>query len=145
MTEGHAGIVIARPLADVFAVLTDAEKTPAWSASAVEERWLTPPPVGVGSRRLAVTRGMGRTSQNVAEVTAYEPGRSWTMTSVSGPRFVATADFATVDQGTRVDFTWTFALTGALRLIEPVFLRAFMSRFEQDLARLKSMMESGSL
>ena len=67
------------------------------------------------------------------------------MTSVSGPRFVATADFATVDQGTRVDFTWTFALTGALRLIEPVFLRAFMSRFEQDLARLKSMMESGSL
>ena len=99
MTEGHAGIVIARPMADVFAVLTDAEKTPAWSASAVEERWLTPPPVGVGSRRLAVTRGMGRTSQNVAEVTAYEPGRSWTMTSVSGPRFVATADFATVDAG----------------------------------------------
>ncbi len=67
------------------------------------------------------------------------------MTSVSGPRFVASADFATVEQGTRVDFTWTFALTGVLRLIEPVFLRVFMSRFEQDLARLKSMMESGRL
>jgi uncharacterized protein YndB with AHSA1/START domain len=49
MTEARAAIVIARPLEDVFAVLTDAEKTPAWSASAVEERWLTPPPVGVGS------------------------------------------------------------------------------------------------
>ena len=97
------------------------------------------------SRRLAVTRGMGRTSQNVAEVTAYEPGRRWTMTSVSGPRFVATADFATVDDGTRVDFTWSFALTGVLRLLEPVFLRVFMTRFEQDLARLKTMMESGRL
>jgi uncharacterized protein YndB with AHSA1/START domain len=145
MTEARAAIVIARPLEDVFAVLTDTEKTPAWSASAVEERWLTPPPVGVGSRRLAVTRGMGRTSQNVAEVTAYEPGRSWTLTSVSGPRFVATADFTTVDHGTRVDFTWSFALSGALRFIEPVVVRVFMSRFEQDLARLKSMMESDRL
>jgi uncharacterized protein YndB with AHSA1/START domain len=145
MTEGRAAIVIARPLEDVFAVLTDPEKTPAWSQSAVEERWLTPPPVGVGSRRLAVTRGMGRTSQNVAEVTAYEPGRGWTMTSVSGPRFVASADFATVDHGTRIDFTWSFALTGALRFMEPVIVRVFMRQFEQDLVRLKAMMESDRL
>ena len=47
MTEAHAAVVIARPLEAVFAVLTDAEQTPAWSASAVEERWLTPPPVGI--------------------------------------------------------------------------------------------------
>jgi uncharacterized protein YndB with AHSA1/START domain len=145
MTEGHAAIVIARPLDELWVVLTDPEKTPRWSASAVEERWLTPPPVRVGSRRLAVTRGLGRTSRNVAEVTAYEPGRSWTMTSVSGPRFVATAEFATVEDGTRIDFTWSFALAGALRLIEPLVVRAFMSRFEQDLARLKSMTESGRL
>ena len=145
MTDARTSIVIARPLEDVFAVLTDAERTPAWSASAVEERWLTPPPVGVGSRRLAVTRGMGRTSQNVAEVTAYEPGRGWTMTSVSGPRFVASAEFTRVDEGTRVDFTWSFGLTGALRLAEPVFMRVFMGRFDQDLARLKSMMESDRL
>ena len=145
MTEGHAAIVIARPLEDVFAVLTDPEKTPLWSAPAVEERWLTPPPIGVGSRRLAVTSGLGRRMENVAEVTAYEPGRGWTMTSVSGPRFVATAAFATVDEGTRIDFTWTFALTGASRLVEPVVVRVFMRQFKQDLASLRSMMESGRL
>jgi uncharacterized protein YndB with AHSA1/START domain len=145
VNEGHAAIVIVRPLEDVFAVLTDPEKTPLWSAPAVEERWLTPPPIGVGSRRLAVTSGLGRRMENVAEVTAYEPGRGWTMASVSGPRFVARAAFATVDEGTRIDFTWTFALTGAMRLAEPVVVWAFMRQFKQDLARLRSMMEGGRL
>jgi uncharacterized protein YndB with AHSA1/START domain len=145
MTEVHAAVVIDRPLADVWTVLTDPEKTPVWSSSAVEERWLTPPPIGVGSRRLAVTRGMGRRSENVAEVTAYEPGRSWTMASVSGPHFVATAGFATVEEGTQIDFAWTFALTGPMRFIQPLVVRTFMRSFQQDLARLKAMMESGRL
>jgi uncharacterized protein YndB with AHSA1/START domain len=145
MTEARSAVVVERPIEDVWAVLTDPVKTPLWSAAAVEERWLTPPPVGIGSRRVAVTRAMGRTSENVAEVTAFEPGRSWTMTSVSGPRFVATAKFMTVDAGTRIDFTWAFALTGAMRLIQPLVVSLFMRQFERDLGRLKSMMESGRL
>lgn len=145
MGESQASVVIRRPLEDVWAVLTDAEKTPAWSASAVEEHWLTPPPHGVGSRRRAVTTGFGRRSTNDAEVTAYEPNRSWTMTSISGPRFVASAVFEAVDGGTRVDWTWLFDLQGPLRLVQPIVVRAFAGQFAKDLARLKELMESGRL
>ena len=105
MVESRATIAISRPLDAVWDVLTDPEKSPIWSTPAIEERWLTPPPVGIGSRRRAVNRGFGGWRHD-AEVTAYEPRRSWTMTSVSGPRFVATAVFGTVDAGTGVAFTW---------------------------------------
>lgn len=126
-------------------MLTDPEKTPLWSASAVEERWLTPPPHGIGSRRLAVTKGFGRRSQNAAEVTAYEVNRGWTMTSVSGPRFVASAAFAPITGGTHIDFTWRFELGGPLRVVEPIVVRAFMRSFERDLGTLKALLESGEL
>ena len=145
MAESRATITISRPIDDVWAVLTDPEKAPIWSTPTVEEHWLTPPPHGLGSRRRAVNRAFGRTQTNDAEVTAYEPGRSWTMTSVSGPRFVATAAFEPVDGGTTVDFGWSFKFGAGQRLLEPIFLRFFMGQFTKDLARLKDLMESGRL
>ena len=41
MAYAHLSVRLARPLEDVFAVLTDPEETPKWSAPAVEERWIT--------------------------------------------------------------------------------------------------------
>ena len=145
MADASATITILRPIDDVWVVLTDPEKSPIWSTPTVEEHWLTPPPHGLGSRRRAVNRGFGRTQVNDAEVTAYEPGRSWTMTSVSGPRFVASATFESVVGGTRVDFAWTFLLGAGLRLFEPIVVRVFMRQFTKDLVRLKELMETGRL
>jgi uncharacterized protein YndB with AHSA1/START domain len=145
VADGNATITILRPLDDVWAVLTDPEKSPIWSAPTIEEHWLTPPPHGLGSRRRAVNRGFGRTQTNDAEVTAYEPKRSWTMTSVSGPRFVMTAEFEPVEGGTRVDFGFSLRLSAGLRLFEPIFMRVFMGQFRKGLARLKELMESGRL
>jgi hypothetical protein len=46
-------IVIGRTIEDVFAVLTNVELTGRWYPMDVEEWWITPPPHGVGSVRLA--------------------------------------------------------------------------------------------
>ena len=145
MADARLSVTISRPLEEVFAVLTDPEKTPKWSASAVEERWITPGPPAIGSRRLAVTQLMGRRSQNIAEVTAYEPNRMWEMKSVSGPPFVARAEFARTDGGTRVDWTWSFDLQGAMRPFGPLVAWLFGRLFAKDLVRLKRMMETGEL
>jgi hypothetical protein len=67
------------------------------------------------------------------------------MTSVSGPRFVARADFEPVEGGTRVDLAYTFDLGRATPLIGPVLTRLFARQMARDLARLKTMMESGEL
>ncbi len=117
MADARLTITIRRPLEDVFAVLTDVEKTSTWSAPAVEEHWTTPPPHGIGSRRHAVTSMMRMRSQNDAEVTGYDPNRSWTMKSISG----------------------------LLRLFEPMVTSLFGRQFAKDLAHLKELMESGAL
>ena len=138
-------VTIARPVDEVFAVLTDPTLTPRWSAPAVEEAWITPPPIGIGSRRRAVTRGFGRRSENVTELTGFEANRSWQMTSVTGPRFVADARFEPADAGTRVEFTYRFDFGPATRIVGPIVSRAFRAQFDKDLARLKTLMESRAL
>jgi|SRR5438105_3727907 len=145
MADARFTFTISRPLEEVFAVLTDPEKTPKWSAPAVEEHWITPGPPTIGSRRLAVTQLMGRRSQNVAEVTAFEPNRMWEMKSVSGPPLVVRAIFAPVDGGTQVDWTWSILLRGPMRPFGPIVAWLFGRLFAKDLVRLKRMMETGEL
>jgi hypothetical protein len=88
---------------------------------------------------------MGRRSENIAEVTAYEANRMWEMKSVSGPPFVARAEFARTDGGTRVDWTWSFDLQGPMRALAPLATWFVGRQFTKDFARLKRMMETGEL
>lgn len=54
----HHAITIGRPIEDVFAVVTDVEKTERWFPLKVKEWWTSEPPHGVGStRRARVTIG----------------------------------------------------------------------------------------
>jgi uncharacterized protein YndB with AHSA1/START domain len=145
VTGADLSITIDRRVEDVFAVLTDVEKTRLWSADAEEEHMTTDPPVGVGSTRHAVGRMLGRRMENDAEVTAFEPNRAWTMKSLTGPSWEASATFRAVDGGTRVDFSWSFGLGGALALFRPLLMIMFRRRFSADLRRLKDLMESGAL
>lgn len=137
-------IVIARPVEQVFAVLTDVELTPLWSSSADREWWTTPP-ITVGSRRVSRGRMLGRHVENKAELTEFESGRTWTMSSRTGPQFDVSARFEATNEGTRVDWTGTFGDGGisglAISALAPVFWR----RFATDLGRLERLMETGQL
>jgi len=101
--------------------------------------------VGVGSRRHAVTRYLGRRAENDAEVSEFEPNRKWTMCSLSGPPWEVSAIFEPVEGGTRVDWIWSFRFSGVLRLFEPLMVGMLSRMSTKDLARLKDMMESGAL
>ena len=146
MTQVSLTITIDRPVADVFRVLTTPEDTPKWSSSALEET-LTSGPVGVGSTRRAVVRSFfGRTTTNETIVTVYEPYRRVAMRTTSGPVPVeATWSFTPVPGGTRVDWDWSFALAGIVRLLAPALTSYFRRAFRRDLDCLKQLMESGLL
>ena len=66
-------ITIRRPIEDVFAVLTDVEKTGTWFPGNVKEHWTSPGPHGVGSTRHAVVTTFGRRTENDAVTTEYDP------------------------------------------------------------------------
>lgn len=147
MTVARMSVTIARPVEDVFRVLTMPEDTPKWSASAVEERLTSPGPVGVGSTRHATVRTFGgRTTTNETIVRAFEPNRRVAMRTISAQvPFEAAWSFDKVAGGTRVDWAWSFEFAGVARLFGPAFGRYFRRSLERDLARLKAMMEAGEL
>jgi len=138
-------IVIGRPIEDVFAVLTNVELTGRWYPADVEEWWITPPPHGVGSVRRARVRVLGRATENDAVVTAYDPPRFAAMKGSASAPFEATLAFEPVDGGTRVEVETIFHLSGAMRLIGPLFIRSYERGWDTGLLNVKRMMESGEL
>ena len=144
MSGARATITIARPIEDVFAILTDVERTGTWFPWNVEEHWTSPPPHGIGSTRHAVVRMLGRRTENDAVVTEFDPPRRAAMigTSRNAP-FVAELDFAPVDGGTRVDVAVSFQLTGPSRVAGPPFAWLYGRAWRRGLAELKRQLEQG--
>ena len=147
MATVELSVTIARPVSDVYRVLTTPELTPRWSSNAIEEHMTTPGPVRVGSRRRATVRRPGRgTTENEIEVTAIEPERSMAVRSIEAPvPFTSSWTFTPVGDATRVDWRWDFQLRGWMRPIDVILGPTFGRTFRRDLDRLKSMMETGEL
>jgi uncharacterized membrane protein len=147
MSTAALTVTIRRPVADVFAVLTNLENAARWSR-AIEETVITPGPMGVGTRRRAVVPGFaGRTMENVMELTEFEPDRRLAMRSVSGLPFEVriAIDVVPLADDCRLDWLVSFDPGGLLRPTGPLLAGAYRRSFAKDLARLKAMMESGEL
>jgi uncharacterized protein YndB with AHSA1/START domain len=70
---------------DVFAVVSDYTAAPRWQRATKSARWLTEPPVRVGTRHEQTTRFMGRDMSASYEVVALDPGRSIAIRSIDAP------------------------------------------------------------
>jgi uncharacterized protein YndB with AHSA1/START domain len=146
MSRVNVSATIRRPIEDVFAVLTDVEQTASWFPADVEEHWTSPPPHGVGSTRHAVVRIGGRTSENDAVVTAYEPPRLAAMHGITpGAEFHAELRFTETGDGTRVDVGVDLASRGLRRAVMPVFASWYRRQWSRGLATLARCMESNEL
>ena len=146
MARTHHTVIVARPIEEVFAVLTDVTLTGRWFPLDVEERWTSAPPHGVGSTRRARIRMLGRVQENEAMVTAYDPPRLAAIagTSPNAP-FDATLRFASVDAGTKVDAGIEIRMGGILTPIGAVFARWYGGKWDEGLINLKRLMEAGGL
>ena len=149
MAHADVGITIARPVEDVFTVLTNPTLSPKWAANALEGELLTAGPPRVGSRRRAVVKGMfGGTMESVMEVTELEPNRAVALKLISaswGGTGRTRYTFEQVGDGTRVDWHWEMEPGGWMKPLAVPFMALFGLGFQKDLNNLKAMMESGRL
>jgi uncharacterized protein YndB with AHSA1/START domain len=146
MATSHAHVTIARPIEDVFRVLTDVEQTAGWFPVEVEEHWTSPPPHGVGSTRHAVIHAFGRRSENDATVTEYDPPHRGVMVvDAQGVKATVALDFMPVEGGTRVNTAIDTNARGIMRLAVSPFMSWYAGKWREGLARLKAMMESGEI
>jgi uncharacterized protein YndB with AHSA1/START domain len=140
-------VTIARPVEDVFGVLSDVKNVPIWSSTTIDETLLTPGPLRKGSRRRAVIKGFaGRTMQNEAEMIEFEPNRRMVVEVLDAPvpaRIVI--DVTPVDAGARLDWTGIISPRGILAPTAPLLARLYRMAFEKDLKKLKALMDRGEL
>lgn len=140
-------VMIARPVEDVFAVLSDVKNVPTWSSRTIEETLLTPGPLRKGSRRRAVVKGFaGRTMQNEAEMIEFEQNRRMVVKVLDTPvPAQIVIDFTPADGGTRLDWTGIVSPRGLLAPTAPLIARFYRMVFEQDVRNLKALMDRGEL
>lgn len=141
MIAYDAEIMIDRPAAEVFPYLAQIAHFPKWmggtSTSAISDG-----PMRVGYRyRYQTDEG-----EFEMEVTDLEPGRRVGMRTLSGP-FEWTGSFEVEDagdRGSRVSSRGQTRLRGLLRLVQPFVAGETRKRGQQDLVRLKALVESAA-
>jgi uncharacterized membrane protein len=130
---------IERPVADVFAYVTDVRNVPEWQESAVSAEWIEE-----GKRFRERRTFLGRTAELELEVTALEPESRFDVRAVKGPvEFAIHHSFADGDGATLLHVTGEAKLGGALRFAAGMAKKQAERQFRNDFDRLKAILEGG--
>lgn len=141
-------VVIARPVEDVWAGLSNADNVKRWSVSGSEFKQTSPGPMGVGASLEEGRVVLGRFVRYQSfVVTEYEPNRTLAMTvTLFGMiRKSSTLRFAlgATGEGTRVTYVAEMDLKSGLRPFEGRLAKLLSQGLERQLANLKSLVEAG--
>jgi uncharacterized protein YndB with AHSA1/START domain len=134
-------VLIARPIEDVFAFLSDLENVPKWNYAIVETRKVSKGPVGVGTTYRQV-RSVPSRSEERLEITTYDPPRRLEIRGQLGPfrsRLLYALD--ATGEGTRVTNTVELELRGPGRLVGRVAVPRVRDAVAANLRKLKELLE----
>lgn len=136
--------LIDRPQKDVFAFVANPGNMSKWNSAVVSLEQVTPGAVGVGTKFKSVGEMMGRRIEGEMQITAYEPETKCGFQINAGPMQVnITLAFKTVGTGTKINLNAQGNPGGLFKLAEGVLAGRVKSMMEENLARLKSVLEKG--
>jgi carbon monoxide dehydrogenase subunit G len=142
MARAEHTVVVERPPDEVFEFLTDLSNVAAWQSGAVEVRQ-PEEPLRVGTRYVQVLKFLGKRIKTSLEVVEFEPGRRFSLKTVSGPiPFEVRHALEPAGAGTKLHVTLEGEPGGFFRLAEPLVERNAQRQIEGDFARLKEMVEA---
>jgi hypothetical protein len=138
-------IVIARPTAEVAAFAREPDNAPKWYVNIESVEWQTPPPLAVGSRVAFVAQFLGRRLAYTYELVELEPAARLVMRTSEGPFPMETTYTwgPAAGGGTRMTLRNRGEPSGFGKLVAPLMASAMRRANRKDLARLKSILESG--
>lgn len=138
------GALIDRPIKDVFAFVSNPNNMSKWNSAVVSLEQITPGDVGVGTKFKSAGEMMGRRIEGEVQVIAYEPDTKCGFQMNAGPMQVnINLSFKTVGTGTKISFNAQGNPAGFFKLAEPVMAGRVKAMMEENLSRLKSVLEKG--
>ena len=136
---------IARPVTDVWAVLTDYRNDPRWRRGV---RRMDPTPAGpveVGTTTDEVMRLAGRTYRNLGLVTAVDVGRSFRWRTTDGAQATGSRAVRPLDAGgSHIRLELHVRVVGIQRLMAPLLAMMLRRNLTGDVERLRRLLENGS-
>jgi len=138
------GTLIDKPVKDVFAFVTNPNNMSKWNSAVVSMQQITPGPVGMGTKFKNVGEMLGRRIEGEMQVVAFEPDTKYGFQMNAGPMQVnVILTFKTVGTGTKLNLNAQGNPAGVFKLAEGVMQGRVKSMMEENLARLKSVLEKG--
>lgn len=133
--------VIARPRAEVAAYASDPDKAPEWYENIQAVDWR--PPLAVGSQLAFVAQFLGKRLEYTYVVRELVPGVRLVMSTAQGPfPMETTYEFADAGEGeTRMTLRNRGEPAGFKKVAGPLMARAIRRANEQDLRRLRAILE----
>ncbi|HLB63201.1 MAG TPA: SRPBCC family protein [Anaerolineales bacterium] len=142
MIKVEASVLISRPVEEVFAFSNNPANSTKWQEGLVESRITSQGPIGVGTQITDVRKFLGRDLDSKLEVIAYQPNKSITLKTVSGPiHFQITQTYEVAEGGAKMTTIGEGEPGGLFKLAEGAVKKQFENQIQGDLARLKKVME----
>jgi hypothetical protein len=134
--------IIHRPIADVFAFVSNFENHPKWETDFLEVKQLAKPD-GLGTLYLCVLKFPGQRATSRFTITEYEPNHK--IAFEGEPAGPATPKgsylFESVADGTRITSAPRPEFRGVFKLLEPLMARYIRQSNEAHLRNLKNVLE----
>ena len=134
---------IARPRSVVAAYAGDPDSAPAWYVNIKSVRWVTKPPLRVGSRIAFAAEFLGKRLVYTYEIVELIPGELLRMRTAEGPFPMETTYTweSTSDGGTRMTLRNRGSPSGFFNLVAPIMSIAMRRENRKDLSNLKRILE----
>jgi carbon monoxide dehydrogenase subunit G len=135
-------IHINKPIADVFAFMSDFANDAKWQGDLVRSEKTSGGPIAVGTTGLYVQKIMGKELKNDVVVTVYEPPKRFGMKTTSGPvQFEVQVSMEEMGGGTHVSLNAKGEPGGVFKVAEGLLKKELEKTFERDFEKLKQILE----
>jgi uncharacterized protein YndB with AHSA1/START domain len=146
MNEFTIVTVIARPVDEVFAVITDLERMPLWVPGMSEASFSSDGPLGVGSTLIYRGNFLGRSLEMPFVCTGLTENKHLGTRTTGGPFHLETdAVLEPTAEGTRVTNTYRGESRGFFKLAEPLVVRLSKKHWETAAENLRTLMEDHAI
>lgn len=142
MINIEKSIHINKPVAEVFAFMSEFANDAKWQSDLVRSEKTSGGPTAVGTTGLYVQKLMGKEVKNEVVVTEFDPPKRFGMKTTSGPvQFEAIASLEDMGGGTHVTMNAKGEPGGFFKVAEGLLQKELEKTFEKDLAKLKQILE----
>ncbi|MEO6063405.1 MAG: SRPBCC family protein [Thermoflexales bacterium] len=143
MYHTEMSVTINRPIATVFALVSDLNRFTEWQAGLIAANWTSAGAPGAGSTYTFVTRFAGMRMELPGEVTSWSSPTGWTWRAVGGP-FPMQGGYRLeqAGPGTRITMFSDSEPKGWMNVMRPLLKWMGERTYTKSLTRLKAILGS---